>query len=362
MGNATLVKLFSSLTLLALKLGFPIAYFIKKTIFKQFCGGESLEASQAAVAMLRKNNVEAILDYSVEGKNSEEAFEKTKKELIRLIENAKRFSKDPTTCMKITGLGRFELLEKITEHPESLSEREMLEWSGVESRVEEICQAAHDLDVRIYIDAEDSWIQGAIDKLAEKMMRKFNGKRAIVFTTAQLYRHDRLAYVTMLIRDAAVRNYKLGVKLVRGAYMEKENERARSMGYPSPIQASKAATDSDYNACLKLVLDHIEHVELCAGTHNEDSCLYLVDLMKEHGLANNHPHIYFSQLFGMSDNISYNLSAFQYNVSKYLPYGPVKETVPYLIRRAEENTSIAGQMGKELRLVLEEKKRRKSKA
>jgi len=358
MGQPWLVKLFSSLTLLALKLHLPISGIIKATIFRQFCGGESLEASQASVAMLRKNNVEAILDYSIEGQNSEKAFDNTKSELLRLIDNAKRFSKDPTACMKITGIARFDLLEKLTEHPDDLSATEKEEWARVKQRVEEICQKAFDLDVRIYIDAEDSWIQGAIDHLAEEMIRAFNKKRAIVYTTAQLYRHDRLAYSESLIAAAKKESFILGIKLVRGAYMEKEKERALDRNYPSPIQSSKENTDKDYNACLKLVVDNIEHVELCAGTHNENSCLYLTELMEEKGLERSHPHIYFSQLFGMSDNISYNLSSNGYNVSKYLPYGPVRDTVPYLIRRAEENTAIAGQMGKELQLVIAEKKRR----
>lgn len=358
MGQPWLVKLFSSLTLLALKLHLPISGIIKATIFRQFCGGESLEASQASVAMLRKNNVEAILDYSIEGQNSEKAFDNTKSELLRLIDNAKRFSKDPTACMKITGIARFDLLEKLTERPDDLSATEKEEWARVKQRVEEICQKGFDLDVRIYIDAEDSWIQGAIDHLAVEMIRAFNKKRAIVYTTAQLYRHDRLAYSESLIAAAKKESFILGIKLVRGAYMEKEKERALDRNYPSPIQSSKENTDKDYNTCLKLVVDNIEHVELCAGTHNENSCLYLTELMEEKGLERSHPHIYFSQLFGMSDNISYNLSSNGYNVSKYLPYGPVRDTLPYLIRRAEENTAIAGQMGKELQLVIAEKKRR----
>jgi len=362
MGQPWLVKLFSALTLFSLKLHLPIGWIIKATIFRQFCGGETLEESQAYVAMLRKNNVEAILDYSVEGQNSEKAFEKTKDELLRLIENAKRVSKDPTTCMKITGLARFDLLEKVTEQPDSMSDKEKDEWVRVQERVDSICKRAHDSDVRIYIDAEDSWIQGAIDELAESMMRKYNAKRAIVYATAQLYRHDRLEYARQLIDAARADKFILGIKMVRGAYMEKEHERAKEKGYPTPIQPNKEATDRDYNACLKLVVDNIDIVEFCAGTHNEKSCLYLTELMTEKALANDHPHIYFSQLFGMSDNISYNLSANGYNVSKYLPYGPVRDTVPYLIRRAEENTAIAGQMGKELRLVIEEKQRRKSKA
>lgn len=360
MGKPWLVNLFSKLSLFAIKYHLPVAGIIKATIFRQFCGGESLEESEPSVAMLRKNNVEAILDYSVEGKNLESSFEKTKNELLRLIDNAKRFSKDPTTCMKITGLARFELLEQVTADPDKLSVEESAEWDRVNKRVLDICQKAFDEDVRIYIDAEDSWIQGAIDDLALNMMRKFNQKRAIVFTTAQLYRHDRLAYTESLINQAKAENWYLGIKLVRGAYMEKERARAQELGYQDPIQPDKESTDRDYNACLKLVVENIDLVEFVAGTHNEESCLYLSQLMEEKGLSKNHHHIYFSQLFGMSDNITYNLGAKGYNVSKYLPYGPVRDTVPYLIRRAEENTAIAGQMGKELSLVLQEKRRRKA--
>lgn len=359
LGNPSLNNTMTSLTLSALKLGLPITWGVKPTIFKQFCGGTSINDSRKTYQLLADNGIEAILDYSVEGQENEASFERVKNELLRLIENAKKHSKVPTTCLKVTGLGKFDVLQKVTENHE-LSNQDKLAYNQLVERLDTICKKAHELGVKLYIDAEESWIQIAIDRMAEVMMVKYNRKNAIVYTTLQMYRHDKLAYLKELIEKSKKENFVLGVKIVRGAYIEKENERAHKMGYPTPIQPNKESTDKDYNLALKEIVENIDNVELCAGTHNEKSSGYLVQLLEEKGYDNNHPNIFFSQLFGMSDNISFNLAHNGYNVSKYLPYGPVKDTVPYLIRRAEENTSVAGQMGKELSLVVKEIKRRKA--
>lgn len=359
LGSPFLTNAMTSLTLVALKLHIPIAWGVKPTIFKQFCGGTSINDSLKTYQMLSNAGIEGILDYSVEGQESEKSFNHVRDELLRLIDNAKKHSKVPTTCLKVTGMARFSLLQKITEGKE-LQQEEKLEYNKVIERLDNICKKAHELDVKIYIDAEESWIQIAIDRLAEVMMKKYNEKKAIVYTTLQLYRHDKLSYLNELISKSKTKNYVLGVKLVRGAYLEKENERANLLGYHSPIQPNKESTDNDYDQALTVVINNIDHVEVCAGSHNEKSAKHLIELLSEKGLEKNHHHVFFSQLYGMSDNISFNLAAAGYNVSKYLPYGPVKDTMPYLIRRAEENTSVAGQMGKELSMIIKEIERRKN--
>lgn len=359
MGSPSMTKSMTNLTLFALKLNLPVSWAVKPTIFKQFCGGTSIQDSSKTFNLLSSNGIEAILDYSVEGQETEKSFDSVRDELLKLIENAKVLSKVPTTCLKVTGLGRFGLLQKVTENKE-LNQAEKLEYNKVVSRLDTICKKAHELDVKIYIDAEESWVQIAIDRLAEVMIKKYNSEKAIVYTTLQLCRHDKLSYLKELIARAKSEKFVLGVKLVRGAYVEKENERAKKLNYTTPIQPNKAATDKDYNLALTEVIENINIVELCAGTHNEESASHLVGLLEKNNLAKNHKHIFFSQLFGMSDNISFNLAANGYNVSKYLPYGPVQDTLPYLIRRAEENTSVAGQMGKELELILSEIERRKN--
>ena len=359
MGSPSLVSTLTGLTKFALKIHLPIKWIIKKTIFKQFCGGEKIQDCTETYELLRGNNIEAILDYSVEGQSKEVDFDQVRDELLQLISNAKKHAKVPTTCLKVTGLARFSILEKVSSDSD-LNDKEKQEYARVIQRLESICKKAHELGVKIYIDAEETWIQVAIDRLAVVMMRKYNGESAIVYTTLQMYRHDRLDYLKELITDANKNAYILGVKIVRGAYLEKENDRALEKGYPTPMQPNKQATDNDYDTAIKLIVENIDTVELCAGTHNENSARLLCELMQEKGLENNHYAIFFSQLFGMSDNISFNLAHAGYNVSKYLPYGPVKDTLPYLIRRAEENTSIAGQMGRELTRITTELKRRNS--
>ena len=354
-----LVKFLSQVAKFTLSIGLPVKPLIKATVFKQFCGGEKKEEYSKVIVKLGKAAIGTILDYSVEGTKDEAGFEDTKKELLNIIEQSKSNPNIPCTCMKMTAIGSFELLEKITSN-DVLSKDEQREWNNTKNRLEIICKTSYEADKPIYIDAEESWIQAAIDRLAEEMMSKYNKKKAIVFTTLQLYRWDRIDYFKQLIEKARSGSYKIGIKIVRGAYIEKERERARRLGYKSPINSSKSETDREYNKALELFIENIDAVEICVGTHNEYSCKLLVQYMAENKLVNNHPHICFSQLYGMSDNISFNLANAGYNVSKYLPFGPVESTLPYLARRAEENTAIAGQMSKELEIIVKERRRRKS--
>lgn len=357
MENPGLVKVFSKLTLFALKIGLPISPLIKATIFQQFCGGENIDESKQVVEQLKKSKIGSILDYSVEGKESEEDFERTKKEIIRIIQLAKNNPAIPYTCLKVTGIAPFSLLEKVNTG-EGLSENEKNEFAKAKGRLNDICYNSFISKVPVYIDAEETWIQEAVDRMTEEMMREYNKEKAIVLTTLQMYRWDRLDYLSSLIAQAKKEKFLIGIKLVRGAYLEKENKRAAEMGYKTPIQTSKENTDRDFDKAITICLENIDIITLCAGTHNEASSMYVVNEMKRLNIPNTHPNVYFSQLFGMSDHITYNLADAGYNVTKYLPYGPVKSVIPYLIRRAQENTAIAGQMGRELKLITEEVKRR----
>ncbi len=357
--NPFLVKFLSQAAKYSLSIGLPVKPIIKATVFRQFCGGETREEYEPVIGRLSKAGIGSILDFAVEGNQDEDGFENTRKELLRTIDQAASNLDIPCACMKMTGIASFEVLEKVTAG-QNLAARELQSWQKAGLRLKSICEAAARADKPIYIDAEESWIQGAIDQLAEEMMAFYNRSRAIVFTTLQLYRRDRLDYLGRLIRQACAENYKLGVKIVRGAYLEKERERALSRGCASPVYATKPETDDAYDAAVKLAIDHIDGVEICIGTHNETSCKLTMQHMAEKNIPNDHPHICFSQLYGMSDHISFNLARAGYNVSKYLPYGPVESTLPYLARRAEENTAIAGQMGKELQIIIRERKRRKT--
>lgn len=357
MGQPLLVKLFSKLTIFAIKIGLPIKRPIKATIFKQFCGGESIDESKAVVTRLGKSHIGSILDYSVEGKDSEEDFIKTKDEILKIIAVAKDNPAIPYTCLKLTGIARFGLLEKLTAKTD-LSKQEEEELHQVKQRLAEICWHAGESNVPVYIDAEETWIQEAIDMIAEEAMARENKKMAVVLTTIQMYRWDRLDYLHKLIAKAREGNFFIGIKLVRGAYLERENIRAQQMNYHTPMQGCKDDTDRDFDKAVEICLENIDIITLCAGTHNEASTMHLVHKMTEMKIANDHPHVYFSQLYGMSDHITYNLADAGFNVTKYLPYGPVKSVIPYLIRRASENTAIAGQMSRELRLIIEEKERR----
>lgn len=352
-----LVKIGPPITNAAIKIGLPISPIIRATIFKQFCGGESISDCAKTIEHLGKFSIGTILDYSVEGESTEQAFDATTEETIATVKRAKGDANIPFSVFKVTGVARFGLLEKIDAKQE-LSFEEKKEFERVKDRVRRICQTASDLNVRIFIDAEESWIQQTIDDLAIDMMRLFNKEKVLVYNTYQFYRHDRLQAMKDCNEQLKSEGIKMGVKLVRGAYMEKERKRAAEMNYASPIQANKQSSDKDYDLGLVYCIENIDRMAICAGTHNENSSKYLVDLMLKHNIAANDSRIYFSQLLGMSDNLSYNLANAGYNVAKYVPYGPVKSVLPYLFRRAQENTAIAGQMGRELSLILKEKKRR----
>ena len=357
-----MVRIGGTLTNFALGIGFPIGWLIKNNIFAQFCGGETVEECKAASARLAEYGIGTILDYSVEGKEKESDFDATADEIIRTVDAAKGNPHIPFCVFKVTGVARFELLEKQNEvvrgHLKQLTEKDQAEWNRVVQRVLRICQAAYDADQRIFIDAEDSWIQDAIDTLCHDMMEKFNHQAPIVYNTVQLYRHDRLEFLKNAHAWAKEKGLHYAVKLVRGAYMEKEGKRAAEMGYQNPIQPSKEATDRDFNAGVQYCLDNIQDMALCCGSHNEESSMLLAQWMEERGVVKNDNRVAFAQLFGMSDHISYNLADAGYNVVKYLPYGPIKEVMPYLLRRAQENTSVKGQTSRELGLILKEKKRR----
>ncbi len=352
-----LVKIGPPITNAAIKIGLPIAPLIRATIFKQFCGGESISDCAETIEHLHKYKIGTILDYSVEGESTEQAFDATCEETIATIKRAKNDSAIPFSVFKVTGVARFGLLEKLDAN-ETLTIEELNEYERVKERVRKICQTAYDLSVRIFIDAEESWIQKTIDQLAMDMMHLFNREKVIVYNTFQFYRHDSLQIMKNYDATLKQEGIMMGVKLVRGAYMEKERKRAMEMNYPSPIQPDKASSDKDYDLGLLYCVENINRIAICAGTHNEKSSKYLVDLMSKHSIAPNDERIYFSQLLGMSDNLSYNLANAGYNVAKYVPYGPVKSVLPYLFRRAQENTAIAGQMGRELSLILKEKARR----
>jgi len=356
--SPAMVKFGSAATYTALGLHLPINGLVKATIFKQFCGGENIEECAKTIENLGKYNIGTILDYSVEGKETEKDFEHTCLEIIHTIEKAKGNPNIPFSVFKVTGIATLSILEKKSS-AKQLNKQELVEWETVVKRVDRICTTAHKLKVPVFIDAEESWIQPAIDALALEMMKKYNKSKAIVYNTYQLYRKDRYDFLTRNLMDATEHNYFLGAKLVRGAYMEKERERAKTLGYASPIQDSKEDTDRDFNRALALCIENIEKVAFCAGTHNEKSSAILTELMGMNRIQNGDQRIYFSQLLGMSDHISYNLASKGYKVAKYVPYGPVKEVLPYLIRRAQENTSVKGQTGRELSLIIKEKKRRK---
>lgn len=356
--SPTLVRLGGGITNLVIGMGIPIDWAIKKNIFSQFCGGINIAESKVAARHLAKSAIGSILDYSVEGKENEKDFDFTTDEIKRTIDAAENNSDIPFSVFKVSGICRFSLLEKVNAK-QALSEEEKAEWERAFGRVSSICEHAFKKNVSLFIDAEDSWIQDAIDELAENMMVQFNQKDFIIYNTIQLYRHDRLAYLKTMLARLTGKGAKTAVKLVRGAYMEKERKRAAELGYEDPIQPNKESTDRDFNLAIDYCLNHIENVAICCGSHNEESSAMLVGKMNARGIESNDKRIYFAQLFGMSDHISYNLSHAKYNVAKYLPYGPIKEVMPYLLRRAQENTSVKGQTGRELSLIEKEIQRRK---
>jgi proline dehydrogenase len=370
MSYKSLVRLGTTITPWVIRLGLPVKGLIKKTIFDQFVGGENLEETARVVNRLQKFGVEVILDYGVEGKEGEANFEHSCEEFIRVVDYASKQPNIPFISIKVTGFARFGLLEKLDAaaneksgytghvHTEILNEEEKAEWGRVVARMERIINAAASGNVGVLVDAEESWIQDPVDAVTMQMMEKYNKERAVVYNTIQLYRWDRLPFLKNCFEESKSKSFLLAAKLVRGAYMEKERKRAALLNYPSPIQPDKESCDRDYNSAIKFSLDHIENIAVIVATHNEFSNLYATELMRQKVIPNNHKHVHFSQLFGMSDNITFNLAKEGYSVSKYVPFGPINDVIPYLMRRAHENSSVAGQTGRELALIKKELRRR----
>ena len=358
--NEPLVRIGTAVTNFALKAHLPVDGLIRATVFDHFCGGVNEIDCLSVVDKMFTKGVSSVLDYSVEGKEEESQFDAALEMTLKTVEFAKERQAIPFAVFKPTGLGRLDLYAKVGEK-QPLSDAEQTEWSRVLERFEIICKTAHSKDVALLIDAEESWMQDAADDIVEDMMRKYNKDKVIVFNTLQMYRWDRLDYLKGLHERANTDGFYIGMKLVRGAYMEKEHKRAEEKGYSTPICASKQATDDNYNAAVDYMMKHIDKMAVFAGTHNEESSYKLMEMLKENSLAITDSRIWFGQLYGMSDNISYNLAAHGYNVAKYLPFGPVRDVMPYLIRRAEENTSVAGQTSRELNLLKAERNRRKEK-
>ncbi len=356
--NEPLVRIGTAVTNFALKAHLPVDGLIRATVFDHFCGGVNEEDCMPLVDRMFEKGVCSVLDYSVEGKEEEEQFDLAMEKILNILNFVKEKDAIPFAVFKPTGFGRFALYEKLSAG-KILSDEEQQEWSRVVERFDAVCKRAYDLDVALLIDGEESWMQQAADDLVEQMMRTYNKEKAIVFNTLQMYRWDRMDYLKKLHGIAKKEDFKIGMKVVRGAYMEKENQRAEEYGYPSPICASKQATDDNFDAVVSYMIENLDIISIFSGTHNEQSCLKLLAYMEQLDIKRNDRRIWFGQLYGMSDHISYNLSAKGYNVAKYLPFGPVRDVMPYLIRRAEENTSVAGQTSRELDLLKKERKRRK---
>ncbi|MEJ7914549.1 MAG: proline dehydrogenase family protein [Chitinophagaceae bacterium] len=375
MANPWLVKLSTVLAPWSIRAGLPVKGMIRETIFRQFVGGETLDQTGVIAKKLSSSRVQVILDYGVEGKEGEAAFDAAQKAFLGVIEYAASQPNIPYISIKVTGLARFTLLERIDalmhlHHAGSLvesyhaalaqlSQSEKEEWARVVARAENLCAAAASKKVGLLVDAEETWIQDGVDALTMLMMDGFNKEAAVVYNTMQLYRHDRIQFLQQSLQAAGERKFILGVKLVRGAYMEKERKRAEALNYASPIQPGKAASDKDYNEAVRHCINHLTNTAVIVATHNEDSNMLAVTLMKELNFPLAHPHLHFSQLYGMSDNITYNLARAGCNVSKYLPFGPIEDVVPYLMRRAQENTSVGGQTSRELGLIKKELDRRR---
>lgn len=358
MSKPWLVSIGSKLTLLGLKIGLPIKGIIKNTIFEQFCGGTSLEQSLKTVQELSALGVETVLDYGAEAKESEADFDNTLSEFLKVVDFAAVNKSVEIVPVKVTGMARFAILEKLSAG-KTLSADEQKSWDGTIARLEKLCTIAKSKKVALFIDAEESWIQGAIDDITDLMMERYNTEAVVIYNTFQMYRHDRLAFLKKSYEAARAKGYILGAKLVRGAYMEKERARAKEMGYASPIQPDKAATDRDYNLAVEFCVQHHEHIASCLASHNQQSSELQITMMEKLGLSQNNPHLSFCQLYGMSDNLTFNLAKAGYRVGKYVPFGPIADVVPYLIRRAQENSSVNGEVGRELKMIREELKRRR---
>jgi len=356
--NPKVSSLLTHLVKFALLIRLPITKIIKNTIYKHFCGGETIIDSKKTIDRLWKSSIGTILDYSAEGKETEIDFNNVLNETIQVIRASKENDKIPFVVFKLTGLIRFKILEKLNNN-DILNFNDQEEYNSFKERINIICNETVLSKTPILIDAEESWIQDAIDNIVLDLMKKYNNDDILIYNTLQFYRKDRIEYLNRILKQSNKEGFKLGLKLVRGAYHQQEIDRAKQRNYSIPVHLNKEDTDKDFNQSLIKCLDNIDRVSICAGTHNEESSKLLIKLMKDKGLKNNDKRIYSAQLLGMSDNISYNLSTENFNVSKYVPYGPVKDMIPYLTRRAEENTSISNQMGRELINIIEEKKRRK---
>lgn len=347
-----------SLTQFSFKLGLPIEPVIRRTVFEQFCGGETLEDCQTSIHQLADQGVRVIIDYGLEAKEREEDYDSMVQELLRILAYEKYNDDANLISIKVTALAHFALLKKVNEGLE-LNEKEAGQWQRVKERLYKVCDAAVKAGAGILIDAEESWIQHAIDGLADELMAKYNHERLVIYNTFQMYRKDRLDLLKTSHTKAKAEGYLLGAKPVRGAYIDKERDRAKRKGYPSPIHDTKADTDAAYNSALDHCLQYIEDIGLCVATHNEASCMHQVEQMEAKGLIKDHPHVFFAQLYGMGEGITFNLNAAGYRVAKLIPYGPIRQVIPYLIRRAQENSSVSGQMGRELTLLNKEMVRRK---
>jgi proline dehydrogenase len=354
-----LVRIGTAVTNFALKANLPVEKLIRATVFDHFCGGVSEDDCIPVVDKMFTKGVSSVLDYSVEGKEDEAHFDDAMNITLKIIDFAKEKKAIPFAVFKPTGFGRFELYEKLGEGI-ALTDLEQQEWNRVEARFDKVCKVAYENDISLLIDGEESWMQDAADALVARMMKKYNKQKAIVYNTLQMYRWDRLDYLKKLHEEAKIEGFFIGMKLVRGAYMEKENIRALEKGYKTPICDSKQATDDNFDAAVTYMIDNIDKMAIFAGTHNELSSYTLMEFMQKRNISRNDPRVWFGQLYGMSDNISFNLAKEGYNVAKYLPFGPVKDVMPYLIRRAEENTSVAGQTNRELTLIKTERTRRKN--
>ncbi|WP_425236926.1 proline dehydrogenase family protein [Ulvibacterium sp.] len=356
--NEPLVKMGTAVTNFAIKAHLPVEGLIRATVFDHFCGGVSEEDCMPIVDKMWEKGVCSVLDYSVEGKDEEDPLDNALAKVLKVLDFVKEKDAIPFAVFKPTGFGRFALFQKMSEG-KPLTKTEKAEWERVVGRYETVCKKAHDLEVSLLIDAEESWMQDAADSLAEDMMQKFNKEKPFIFNTLQMYRWDRMDYLKRLQKRAEKDNFKIGIKVVRGAYMEKEHERAENLGYPSPICASKKETDLNFDTAVNYMMEHLDTISIFAGTHNEESNYKLLELIQKKEISNSDTRIWFGQLFGMSDHITFNLGNNDYNVAKYLPFGPVRDVMPYLIRRAEENTSVIGQTNRELALLKKERKRRK---
>ncbi|HEX6334618.1 MAG TPA: proline dehydrogenase family protein, partial [Flavisolibacter sp.] len=374
MGKPWLVSAGTRLAPWSIRAGLPVKGLIRKTIFRQFVGGETMEECKPAIEKMRQYHVQVILDYGVEGKEGEKNYDQACEQFIRVINFAATQPNVPYMSVKVTGIARFGLMAKLDQMMrassaptliarykgavQALNAEESAEWQRVHDRIRRICEAAATGGVGFLVDAEETWIQEPLDALVMLMMDQYNKTRLVIYNTLQMYRHDRLQFLKESFEAARQRNFFLGAKLVRGAYLEKERKRAADMGYQDPMHRDKESTDRDYDDAVRFCIDHIDRVGLMVASHNERSNMLATELLREKGLPLDHPHVHFSQLYGMSDNITYNLARAGCSVSKYLPFGPIRDVIPYLMRRAQENTSVGGQTSRELSLIEKELKRR----